>query len=89
MMFYVRLSVPLQIIQPYCQTLTLMLDPFFSCGILTTDTLTLACLIPQHIHRSHDAWTGISVDRPSGLPDWHRHHLFGVQSICKRICKTD
>ena len=32
----------------------------------------------KHIHRSHDAWAGFSLDRPSGLPDWHFPHLLGV-----------
>ena len=52
---------------------------FFSCGILTTDSLAMAGVFPMHVHRSHDAWTGIPVDRPVSLPDWHCHHLQYIQ----------
>ena len=54
-------------------------DAFFSCGILTTDSLALAGVFPFHVHRSHDARTGIPVDRPVCLPDWHCHHLQYIQ----------
>ena len=53
-------------------------DSFFSCGILTAGSLALAGVVPEHIHRSHDAWPGFSMDRSSGHLDWHFPHILGV-----------
>ena len=53
-------------------------DSFLSRGILTAGSLALAGVVPENIHRSHDAWSGLSLDRPSGHPDWHRPHFFSV-----------
>lgn len=47
---------------------------------LSLDSLALAGIIPRDFHRPHDAGTGIPVDRSSRLPNWHHHHLLGVQT---------